>query len=76
MEINSETNCNLNMSGNYHYLSFTAQQVYMTESPPPYPGIEPTAPPQPMNGHPQESAAGQHLSLSLSLSFFLFSFSN
>lgn len=40
-------------------LSFTAQQVYMTESPPPYPGIEPTAPPQPMNGHPQESAAGR-----------------
>ncbi|XP_011429225.2 WW domain-binding protein 2-like [Crassostrea angulata] len=50
--------------GNYNWVPFNtfpnappAQQVYMTESPPPYPGIEPTAPPQPMNGHPQESAA-------------------
>lgn len=34
-------------------LTVTAQQVYMTESPPPYSGIEPTAPPPPMNGHPQ-----------------------
>lgn len=38
----------------------------MTESPPPYPGIEPTAPPQPMNGHPQESAAGQNYYITLS----------
>lgn len=50
--------------GNYGWVPFgafptapPAEQVYMTESPPPYPGIEPTAPPPPTNGYPPQSGA-------------------